>query len=259
LGLNDSMTVEEKITLARALDLAGDYLRDGYARDRGEYVFTDDSRESAPVFENAAPQAAPLAAGGSGLAATPRTLLETLAEDIRCCTACPLHKTRERAVTGRGAGGPLVLILGDVPEKADEESGDPFAGVAGELLDRMLGAIALSRGTNCYLTNRIKCRPPQHPPAPEETAACAPFLKRELAILKPLSILSFERSPSPSPLPLEDGGFPGLPVFSTHHPALILAGGGLKRPAWETLKALSSTLSGLDRDYARALRAAGRR
>jgi DNA polymerase len=254
------MTVEEKIALARALDLAGDYLRDGYVRDRGEYVFAEDPPENAPVPGNGSPQAA----GDSVSAATPRKLLETLTEDIRRCTACPLHKTREQAVTGRGAGGPLVLILGDAPGKEDEEAGEPFAGDAGELLDRMLGAIALSRGTNCYLTNRIKCRPPQrtkiiegNPPAPEETAACAPFLKRELAILKPLIILSFERTPASSPL--KDGGFQETPVFSTHHPALIQADSGLKRPAWEKLKALSSTLSGLDRDYADALRTVGRR
>lgn len=242
------MTVEEKITLARALDLADDYLRDGYLRDRGEYGFAEDPPESAPAPGNAFPQAA----GDS---------LETLAADIRRCTACPLHKTREKAVTGRGAACPLVLILGDAPGKEDEDREEPFAGDAGELLDRMLGAIALSRGTNCYLTNRVKCRLPHsqegNHPGPESSAACAPFLKREVALLKPLVILSFEKNPASGPL--EAGFAPGTPFFSTHHPALIQANGGLKRPAWEKLKALSSTLSGLDRDYAGALRAAGKR
>ncbi|MDR2741667.1 MAG: uracil-DNA glycosylase [Treponema sp.] len=235
------MTVEEKIALASALDMAEDYLWDGYARDRGEYVFAEDPPESAPVSSCA-------------------DSLEALRADICGCAACPLHKTREKAVSGDGAKGPLVLILEDVPGKEDEEAGEPFAGAAGELLDRMLKPIALSRRTNCYLTSRIKCRPPEdgNPPGQEEFAACAPFLKRELALLKPMVILSFERTTG--------SGFPeadflktaGIPFFSTHHPASIQYDEGLKRPAWEKLKALSSTLIGLDRDYAQTLKTGGR-
>jgi DNA polymerase len=242
------MTVEEKIALAKALDLANDYLGDGYARDRGKYVFAEDPPEStvSPVNTSLSRQA--------------MDSLETLKADIRGCTACSLHTTREKAVIGDGVGGPLVLILGDAPGKEDEEAGKPFAGTAGELLDRMLGSIALSRGTNCYLTNRIKCRPPEdgNPPGPEALAACAPFLKRELALLKPLLILMLERTSASGDL---SPGFPetsGIPCFSTPHPALIQADERLKRPAWEKLKTLSSTLTGLDRDYANALRTAGR-
>jgi DNA polymerase len=243
------MTVKEKITLAVALDLAGDYLGDGYVRDRGEYVFTEDPPENAP--------ASPKAASDS---------LESLGADIRGCTACPLHKTRKNAVPGKGAGGPLVLILGDVPCKEDEEAGELFAGAAGELLDRMLKPIALSRKTNCYLTSLIKCRPPEDGslPSAEETAACASFLKRELALLKPLAILGFERTAGagfPEAESFEAFSFlktSGIPFFSTHHPALIQSDEGLKRPAWEILKALGSALTGLDRDYAQNLKTGGR-
>jgi DNA polymerase len=254
------MTIEEKTALAKALDLADDYLRDGYACDRGEYVFAEDPPESAASSRQAADS------------------LDALKVDIRNCTACPLHAAGavagEKAVAGEGAGGPLVLILGDAPGKEDVEAGRPFAGAAGDLLDRMLGAIALSRGTNCYLTNRVKCRSPERPaeggtpPGPEALAACAPFLKRELALLKPLVILVFERTPgsgesaeSPvlEPSILESAILESsIPCVATHHPASIQADGRLKRPAWEKLKALSSTLTGLDRDYAAALRTAGR-
>jgi DNA polymerase len=238
--------MEEKIALAKALDMTDDYLRDGYARDRGEYVFACDPPETA-----VSQAAAPLSEGDS---------LEMLTADIRGCTACPLHRTREKAVFGDGAGGPLVLILGDVPEKEDEEAGMPFAGPAGELLDRMLSAIALSRETNCYLTNRVKCRPPADGslPGPEEFAGCASFLKRELALLKPLVILMFTKTSGWGENPVDGLETAGVPFFSTHHPALIQANGQLKRPAWERLKALSSTLSGLDRDYAQALKTTGK-
>jgi DNA polymerase len=260
------MTAEEKIALAGALDMAEDYLRDGYVRDRGDYVFAEDPPESdaAPV------QAAADSLGACG--AKPRSLLEALAADIRSCAACPLHTTREKAVGGDGAAGPLVLILGDAPGKEDEEAGKPFAGSAGELLDRMLRPIALSRRTNCYLSNLVKCRVPEdgRPPSPEEIAACAPFLKRELALLKPLAILRLAQTPGLNETPGSketDGSAErtfdlleasGIPLFSTCHPALIQSDERLKRPAWEQLKTLSSTLTGLDRDYAHALRSAGK-
>ncbi|MDR0376668.1 MAG: uracil-DNA glycosylase [Spirochaetaceae bacterium] len=235
------MTAEEKTVLAKALDLAEDYLRDGYARSRGEYVFAEDPPENVAV----------------SLPPQPADSLEALKEDIRRCTACPLHTVRGKPLIGDGAGGPLVLILGDAPSKEDEEAGTPFAGPAGELLDRMLGAIALSREANCYLTHRIKCRPPEdgssHAPeaASLAAAACAPFLKRELALLKPVLILTLESSAGCSPKTPE---LSGIPCFSTYHPALIRSDERLKRPAWEQLKVLSATLTGLDRDYADALR-----
>ncbi|MDR0386470.1 MAG: uracil-DNA glycosylase [Treponema sp.] len=252
------MTAEEKTALAKALDLADDYLRDGYACDRGEYAFTEDPPQNSvtgAVFSAASLiNASPSRRG-------PADSLEALKADICGCTACPLHKTREKVVIGDGPGGPLVLILGDAPGREDEEAGKPFAGPAGELLDRMLGAIALSRGTNCYLTHLIKCRPPEdgNPSAFQTAAACAPFLKRELALLKPLVILGFERATGAGiPEAFNFLKTAGIPFFSTHHPALIRSDEGLKRPAWEKLKTLSSTLTGLDRDYAGALRTAGR-
>ncbi|MDR3131276.1 MAG: uracil-DNA glycosylase [Treponema sp.] len=223
------MTAEEKTALARALDLADDYLRDGYAGAGREYSFACDPPESAYLQ--------------GGLDS-----LEALGEEIRKCTACPLHKTRERAVNGEGAADPLVLILEDVSGEEDEE--------AGELLDRMLRSIALYRNTNCYLTSRVKCRPPagENPPGREEFAVCAPFLKRELVLLKPLAILVLEKTAKPG---FQEAGDPlknaGIPSFTISHPALIQADEKLKRPAWEKLKALSSILTGLDRDYAQSL------
>jgi DNA polymerase len=247
------MTIETKTKLAAALDLADDYLRDGYSRDRGAYVFP----EALPVKE--APGTIRNSPGSE-----PGDSLEILAAEIRDCKACPLHKSRKQAVPGDGNPRPLVLILGDAPEADDEEAGKPFAGKAGELLDRMLAPIALSRGKNCFLSNRVKCRPPEEPPSTEETAACAPFLKREFALLKPIAVLNFERKPPANPgenreKPLGFPNDPELVCFSTHHPALLLeAGETLKRPVWERLKALSSALTGLDRDYAESLKNRGR-
>jgi DNA polymerase len=250
------MTVEEKTKLAAALDLADDYLGGGYVHERGIYAFTGDLPENAASPGNSSPQAAEVFRG---------TLdsREALAADVCGCSACPLHTTRKKAVPGDGASSPLVLIVGDVPGKADEESGKPFSGEEGEFLDLMLKPIILSRRTNCFLTNRVKCRTPDgRPPAHEEIAACVPFLKRELALLKPLIVLSLETTAAAS---RENGKrradfleTSGIPCFSTYHPALIQSDKMLKRPVWEKLKTLSSALAGLDRDYAEALRAGGK-
>jgi DNA polymerase len=128
----------------------------------------------------------------------------------------------------------------------------------------MLAPIGLSRGKNCFLTCRVKCRPPEGVPKDEEIAACAPILRRELSLLKPLAVLSFERNLSAPPgaagkKPVDFPGDPELLFFSTYHPALLLeADGALKRPAWENLKARSNGLTGLDRDYAESLKNRGR-
>jgi uracil-DNA glycosylase family 4 len=261
------MTVEAKTRLAAALDLADDYLRGGYSREKGAYVFP----EELPAKE------APLIRPEPAL--PPGDSLEILAAEIRDCKACPLHRTRKQAVPGNGSPRPLVLILGDVPETDDEEAGKPFAGKAGELLDRMLAPIALSRGKNCFLSYRVKCRPLEEKAKVEEIAACAPFLRRECTLLKPIAVLNFERKLPANPeernlrplwgsaeVPLEPPPaepasrlVPELACFSTYHPALLLKDGDtLKRPVWERLKALSSALTGLDRDYDETLRNKGK-
>lgn len=255
------MIAEEKTKLAAALDVIDDYLGSGYAHDRGAYVFADDPHENAGPPESAVSrESSPL-----GVLWETHDTREALAADIRICAACPLHKGRERAVPGDGAGEALVLIVGEAPGKTDEEADKPFAGEAGEFLDRMLTPIALSRRTNCFITNQVKCRPPEdgRPPSPEEIVACAPFLKRELALLKPLVILKLERT---APANSGDSGIrrgdfletSGIPCFATYHPVLVLAEGNLKRPVWEKLKSLSSALTALDRDYAEALRIRGK-
>jgi DNA polymerase len=268
------MTAEEKNQLAMTLDLADDYLRDGFRRDRGEYAFTGDlpRAETSAGPETAAAETfinraeTPAVSGMSG-----DDSLEALEAEILNCGACPLHTSRSRAIPGKGAERPLVLIAACAPGPDDEDAGRPFAGAAGDLLDKMLAPIALFRGTNCFLTHRVKCRPPaDRPPRAEEIAACAPFLRRETALLKPRAILDFGRPLSAAPGSAESSAeaedFPGIPVFSVHHPALILRDETLKRPAWISLKALGAALeagpraalSGLDRDHAESLRAAGR-
>jgi DNA polymerase len=243
------MTADEKQSLARLLDTAGDYVTDGYHRPRGEYVFTDD------------------AVPGTG--AVPDSL-ETVAAEVRQCSACPLHSGRTNAVPGEGAAHPLVLVIGEGPGADEDRLGRPFVGKAGQLLDRMLASVGLSREKNCFIANVVKCRPPgNRDPLPEEIAPCSRFLARQIHVLHPAIILCVGRIStqallktgasmgslrgSVTPYHVDDvqdaGGFT-IPLLATYHPSALLRDESYKRPAWEDLKLLKQRLMELDADYA---------
>ncbi|MDR0722784.1 MAG: uracil-DNA glycosylase [Treponema sp.] len=241
------LKAEQKICLARLLDLAGDYLRDGYTYSRKSYTFTDDSQE-APLAEAAPDQAALLSRADS---------LEALKVEIQHCQGCPLHTGRIHAVPGEGASQPLVLVIGEGPGADEDASGRPFVGKAGQLLDRMLEAVDLSRERNCFIANVVKCRPPNNrDPLPEEIAACAPFLDRQLALLKPRMILCVGRVAMQSLLHTDEGigrlrgkltVYKGFSLLGTYHPSALLRDASLKRAAWEDLKILRDHLTALDK------------
>jgi len=231
LGLNHSMTADEKLKTARFLDLAGDFLLSGYSGAPRDYQFTTET-------------------GGNGL--------EQIATEIRACTACRLCETRTSAVPGEGAGQPMVMVIGEGPGADEDAQGRPFVGRAGQLLDKMLDSIGLSRNSNCFIANVVKCRPPgNRDPLPEETAACAPFLERQIQLLKPQFILCAGRIAAHTLLKTDEpvGKLRGefteasiggaiIPLLVTYHPSALLRNEELKRPAWEDLKLLREKLQG---------------
>jgi DNA polymerase len=252
------MTAEEKTRLALLFDLAGDYLGSGYRRPEQEYRFTDDPEPGAGA------QGASSGGEGPGTADS----LETVAAEIRACAACPLCRARTNAVPGEGVEQPLVMVIGEGPGAAEDAAGRPFVGPAGRLLDDMLaskGQIGLYRDTNCFIANVVKCRPPENrDPLPEETAACAPFLARQIALLKPRIILAAGRVSSRTLLGAEEGigklrgrfyDYGGIPLLPTYHPSALLRDESLKRPVWEDLKALRARLEELVPGFARVPRA----
>jgi DNA polymerase len=236
------MTGDQKSAVLSFLDLADDYLRDGIKRPPREYHVSPD-RE------------APAAGKDS---------LETIAAGISSCKACKLCQGRKNVVPGEGAARPLVMVIGEGPGADEDSSGRPFVGRAGQLLDKMLAAIGLSRDRNCYIANVVKCRPPgNRTPRPEETAACLPFLRRQITLLNPRMILTVGNTafraliPDEAPMAAIHGKFfdyASISLLPTYHPSALLRDETKKRPAWEDLKTLRARLAKLDSEYAASLK-----
>ena len=119
--------------------------------------------------------------------------LEALQSACHACTACPLAKTRTNVVFGVGPCPSPIVFVGEGPGQQEDLQGEPFVGPAGKLLDDMLSIIDLSR-KNAYITNIVKCRPPQNrDPLPQEQDACIGFLNGQLRLLQPRMLVCLGR------------------------------------------------------------------
>jgi uracil-DNA glycosylase family 4 len=155
-------------------------------------------------------------------------------------------------VPGEGTSRPRVLVVGEGPGFEEDRSGRPFVGPAGRYLDKWLQAIGLDRGTNCFIANIVKCRPPgNRDPLPEESAACLPYLQRQIALLQPRAILTVGRistqilvgrSVGIGELRGQRYTYRGIPLVATYHPSAVLRNQSLRKPVWEDLKLLRSVL-----------------
>ncbi len=186
--------------------------------------------------------------------------LETLYEKIYKCDRCQLCKGRKQAVPGTGVTHPLVMVIGEAPGADEDTQGLPFVGKAGQLLDKMLIAINLSRHTNCYIANIVKCRPPANrDPLLTECDSCMPYLETQIHILKPVMILAVGRVAAHNLFKTSDPvnkmrgniyDVHGIPAMMTYHPSALLRDESLKRPAWEDLKLFRTRLDARLRELA---------
>jgi len=116
--------------------------------------------------------------------------LETIRQECENCQKCPLGKTRTKSVFSSGTPNSKLMLIGEAPGYNEDMTGESFVGRAGQLLDKIFESVGLSRKTNVYICNTIKCRPPNNrDPLPEEKQACRPYLDKQLEILKPKIIL----------------------------------------------------------------------
>ena len=179
---------------------------------------------------------------------------DSLLADAGKCTRCGLCSTRTNVVFGTGCTDrPTVMVIGEGPGENEDLQGLPFVGKAGQFLDKWLAAISLSRDRNVYITNTVKCRPPQNrDPYPDEKQACFAFLKQQISIIHPQTILCVGRpastlmtgQPEASMGSLRGRFFfyDGIPMICTYHPAAVLRDPSLKRPVWDDLKKLARYL-----------------
>ena len=116
--------------------------------------------------------------------------LEELGREILTCAKCPLHRHRKNAVPGEGSMKLGIMIVGEAPGASEDEAGRPFVGAAGQLLTEALARLGVSRG-DVYITNVVKCRPPNNrTPTREEVEACLPYLLRQIELLRPRRIVA---------------------------------------------------------------------
>ena len=175
-------------------------------------------------------------------------LWQQMAEDLQKCEKCGLCKTRTQAVWGVGNPKTKVLFIGEAPGKNEDEQGEPFVGRSGQLLDKMLQVVGLSRDKNIYITNIVKCRPPENrDPHPEESAACIEHLREQTRIMAPkiivcLGRISATRIIDPDfKVTRQHGQFVekgGILMMGTFHPAALLRNPNQKPAAMEDLLAL---------------------
>jgi len=119
--------------------------------------------------------------------------LQDLYQEIRRCTDCPLSQTRTQAVPGEGPEDAEVMFIGEGPGFHEDRQGRPFVGPAGKFLDELLACVGLRR-EEVYITNVVKCRPPNNrDPLPSEVQACRKYLERQLAIIRPRVVVTLGR------------------------------------------------------------------
>jgi uracil-DNA glycosylase len=179
-------------------------------------------------------------AGGPSLDA-----LDSIAKAIATCTRCPLYATAKNPVPGEGNPQAGLMFVGEAPGATEDETGRPFVGQAGQLLEKIIGAIKFSR-EDVFIVNVLKHRPPgNRNPRPEEVSACSPYLVRQIELIKPKVIVALgtfaaqtllETKLSIGKLRGQIHRYYGVPLIVTYHPAALLRNPSWKRPTWEDVQ-----------------------
>jgi uracil-DNA glycosylase len=184
--------------------------------------------------------------------------LAELEASVRAFEGCALKRTATNTVFSDGVAGAPLMIVGEAPGGDEDRIGKPFVGRSGQLLDRMLAAIGVSRQTNAYITNILFWRPPgNRKPTGDEVAACLPFVWRHIALARPRLILLSGGSATSAMLERTEGitrlrgrwydlAVPGLeapvPAMASYHPSFLLRTSARKSEAWRDLLAIQERL-----------------
>ena len=183
-----------------------------------------------------------------------KDIFSTITDEINQCKNCELFQDRKNAIAGDGVIQAPIMLIGEAPGAEEDEKGVPFIGRSGRLLMQMLADIGVSRDENLYITNTIKCRPPENRnPKSAETNACKGFLERQIIAHNPKIIILvgnfackyfFGKAASISKI---HGTFieeDGRILFPVYHPAALLRNPKLKPVAVEDFKKLEEKIIG---------------
>jgi DNA polymerase len=171
--------------------------------------------------------------------------LQAVADLIADCQRCSLAGGRTRTVPGEGNPTARLMLVGEGPGANEDQTGRPFVGQAGQLLDKILEAIGTPRET-VFIANIVKCRPPQNrKPLPDETAACLPYLRRQIALVQPAVLMALGGTAAEGLLGVKKSlgelrnkvhRYNGIPLVVTYHPAALLRNPNWKKPTWDDVR-----------------------
>ena len=180
---------------------------------------------------------------------------KALREECLDCRRCGLASTRTHVVFGVGSTDAEIMLIGEGPGANEDLQGEPFVGRGGQLLDKMLAAVGLSREKNVYIANIVKCRPPQNrDPLPEEQEACIGWLRRQTALIRPKLIVCLGRIAAGRlihgdfKITKEHGAFvekKGVLMTAIYHPAALLRDERKLPETFEDLKRIERKLAEL--------------
>ena len=179
---------------------------------------------------------------------------DSLHAAIAACDRCGLCRRIQNKVPGQGDGKAELMFIGEGPGAEEDAQGLAFVGPAGQLLTKMIAAIGYTR-EQTYICNVVKCRPPDNRvPAPEEAAACLPFLRAQFCLVRPRVIVLLGATAARTVLGdqiriTRDRGRwvekKGVWFMPTYHPAALLRDTAKKKDAWHDLKMVQAKLEEL--------------
>jgi uracil-DNA glycosylase family 4 len=177
--------------------------------------------------------------------------LDSIRSEIGDCQRCKLAPTRTNIVFGSGSPQAELVFVGEAPGYDEDQQGLPFVGRAGQLLTKIIESINLKR-EDVYICNVLKCRPPENRnPEPDEVGACNPFLRKQLAVIRPKIVCCLGTFAAQTvlqtaaPISKLRGKFidmDGMRVIATFHPAYLLRSPDKKREVWEDMKQIRAEL-----------------
>jgi uracil-DNA glycosylase family 4 len=172
--------------------------------------------------------------------------IELLKEEILKCTKCELAKSRHHVIFGEGNTNGGIFIIGEAPGRDEDLQGRPFVGKSGQLLDKILTACGFTRDEHVFISNIVKCRPPDNRvPAPQEAAACMPWLLKQIELVNPKILIFLGATAlkymagNERKITRERGNWlnwQGRLAMPVYHPAALLRDPALKRDTWTDFK-----------------------